>query len=442
MAHMLETPSRVWRRIEAQVASGREMPSLPSMPGFDDSALSGSSGSDSSRAPKDLSLDLDLDSDGSRDLPQGHHSIHPIQSTPSQAGSFATARPGMFGGSRQGSGKGPDSASSTARFAQSIASRSTRSSRSGNNTNTNMFSRNGSGGLKSVSHRSFDDVSIIQPASHAPDGYEISLDLPSMEMSLDQSKHRTEKKNKSAHGSFNYSFNQPSLPAPTEELEMDEASDAGSLADALESTSRTGSPDLDLDDDLEADLPDFSRAPDVDPTPRKKHYDYSLRSTPRVSLYLFSLFNQICMLMSDFRHPHSTKTNSNTSPSTNPSLLLGVSSQGAPELPPSPEQLPRPSHPLATSLPEATPVSLSLPPSPGCMPPTLRMWRRLVLCPCQDRRQRRLRCVVAVLHQQRRLRLQQLPIRPRCNLSLRSLRLVTHLMSTTLAHSISCDPRI
>ncbi|KAF9073179.1 hypothetical protein BDP27DRAFT_1319010 [Rhodocollybia butyracea] len=36
MASLLETPSRIWRRIEAE--GSRDMPSLPSVPGFDDSA--------------------------------------------------------------------------------------------------------------------------------------------------------------------------------------------------------------------------------------------------------------------------------------------------------------------------------------------------------------------------------------------------------------------
>ncbi|OBZ74034.1 hypothetical protein A0H81_06284 [Grifola frondosa] len=94
MAAMLETPSRVWRRIEA--VEGRDMPSLPSLPSFDDSA------DQLSESTEDVSEDVQITS--------------PIHSTPAPISSHtrSTIRP-------------PSSTSSTARFAHSIASRSSKS---------------------------------------------------------------------------------------------------------------------------------------------------------------------------------------------------------------------------------------------------------------------------------------------------------------------------
>ncbi|KAG5725048.1 hypothetical protein E4T56_gene12404 [Termitomyces sp. T112] len=100
---MLETPSRVWRRIEA--VEDRDMPSLPSLPGFDDSNDPDPSGGPS---------DLDDDSEGISP---------PVTSTPAPASSnhtmTSTIRPSS-------------STSSTARFASSIVtSRSMKSSLQG-----------------------------------------------------------------------------------------------------------------------------------------------------------------------------------------------------------------------------------------------------------------------------------------------------------------------
>ncbi|KAG6863188.1 hypothetical protein C0991_007675 [Blastosporella zonata] len=100
---MLETPSRVWRRIEA--VEGRDMSSLPSLAGFEDESdgpeLEGPSAERSD-------FDDDLNEFSS-----------PITSTPAHASSHHT----MASTIRPSS-----STSSTARFASSIASRSTKSS--------------------------------------------------------------------------------------------------------------------------------------------------------------------------------------------------------------------------------------------------------------------------------------------------------------------------
>ena len=97
MATMLETPSRIWRRIEA--AEAREMPSLPSLPPFEDSG------------------DLEESSDPNQHDDEDNYDelfaniSSPMQSTPTSSHNTVTS---TF--------RGPPSATSTARFAHSIAS--------------------------------------------------------------------------------------------------------------------------------------------------------------------------------------------------------------------------------------------------------------------------------------------------------------------------------
>lgn len=97
MAGLLETPSRVWRRIEA--GEGKDMPSLPSLPAFEDSA--------------DPHIS---DSNDEEDMEASQDSLG-VHSTPAMLSSHtatSTIRPSS-------------STSSTARFAHSIISRSTKS---------------------------------------------------------------------------------------------------------------------------------------------------------------------------------------------------------------------------------------------------------------------------------------------------------------------------
>ncbi|PBK99751.1 hypothetical protein ARMGADRAFT_516895 [Armillaria gallica] len=95
-AMQLETPSRIWRRIEA--IEDRDMPSLPSIPGFDDS-----DGSIEAHTPTD---DLSV---------SDVHVGTPMHSTPALSSHHTPAS------------RNPSSVSSTARFAHSFA-RSARSS--------------------------------------------------------------------------------------------------------------------------------------------------------------------------------------------------------------------------------------------------------------------------------------------------------------------------
>ncbi|KAF8639093.1 hypothetical protein AX17_001738 [Amanita inopinata Kibby_2008] len=98
MAAMLETPSRIWRRIEA--IEDRDMPSLPSLPPFEDSADVGLESSD-------ILSESDVEFN---DMATAAHS------TPAATSHAASTF------------RAPSSASSTARFARSIASRSAKSS--------------------------------------------------------------------------------------------------------------------------------------------------------------------------------------------------------------------------------------------------------------------------------------------------------------------------
>lgn len=110
MAHLLETPSRVIRRIEA--AEDFDMPSLPSLPAFEDSA---------NHISSDLPNPIQSDTDDSLDLSNSRSLIH---STPAVSNyNASTARPrstasnltGRFGTSIARSGRSSGGFSSASR---------------------------------------------------------------------------------------------------------------------------------------------------------------------------------------------------------------------------------------------------------------------------------------------------------------------------------------
>ena len=210
MATMLETPSRIWRRIEA--IEQRDMPSLPSLPPFEDSEV-----------------DYEPQESGENDdelLGNVKDVLSPIHSTPTTAHHTATSTL-----------QGTESNSSTARFAHSIASRSNKSS----------------GGLtRNYQNESFDEPSlpVIYPTNATgsdseEEGIESRSSVPDVY-----------------------------LP-PEDDGEHHISGPDFSLADALQSVSREGSPPF-LSEILRED------------TFKKKGYDYSLssKSEPKVS-YLF-----------------------------------------------------------------------------------------------------------------------------------------------------------
>lgn len=141
---MLETPSRVWRRIEA--VEGRDMPSLPSLPALDDSE-------------DDPETSTNPDQSESQD-------ILPVHSTPALSHlTQTTIRP-------------PTSTSSTARFAHSIASRSSKSA----------FSASGATAVKPPPEESFDVSKIPSlPDVHGARDYDDDTDLRSSDQETEES---------------------------------------------------------------------------------------------------------------------------------------------------------------------------------------------------------------------------------------------------------------
>ncbi|KAI0045417.1 hypothetical protein FA95DRAFT_1495451 [Auriscalpium vulgare] len=188
---MLETPSRIWRRIQEE--ENHDMPSLPSLPAFDDSAeIQESTTTDESHDDANISI--------------------PLHSTP-VALSHHTTTPALP----------PSSASSTARFAQSLASRASRSSAFSSSASLKRSTPSTADQQDSFS---FDDISAIPSLPGAPRGF--------AEANMDVS------------------------------VVVQEEDDL-SLADALRSISRAGSPEFEA-------------------SKKERSYDYSvsLKSEPKV----------------------------------------------------------------------------------------------------------------------------------------------------------------
>ena len=227
---MLETPSRILRRIDAP---DDDMPSLPPVPDFEDDSgiLCSSQISSRSANPKEPSHQS-----RSSDLLHASDESIPYQSTPAISHlqrTVSTVRP-------------PPSARSSARFAQSLASSRSRSTRS-----TVSQSRNGSG--KQFMDDSF-DVSEIKPvppdvSTDSDDDYDgaISLELANSKASIP----------------VNYQPHAPSL----DEEDLD-------LTEAMEDIGRSHSPPQPED-----------RSVDASPRNGGKYYDYSvsLKSEAKVS---------------------------------------------------------------------------------------------------------------------------------------------------------------
>jgi hypothetical protein len=175
---MLETPSRIWRRIEA--VEDKDMPSLPSVPIFEDS--------------------IEASSDGVEDNDFGQLNLvsTPIHSTPAATSSHHTLASTVR----------PSSTSSTARFAHSIASRSTKSAMSV----SRALSTRHSEGAESF------DVSVIPSL---PDMHEDEEGRFSDEMEIDES-----------------SGSVPDVYLPAEDVDQDVAS----LTDARQPITRSGPP--------------------------------------------------------------------------------------------------------------------------------------------------------------------------------------------------------
>jgi hypothetical protein len=125
---LLETPSRIWRRIEADEQN--DMPSLPDVPAFEDS--------------NDVNATTT-----SEESHQSHlNPTSPLQSTPAPTSAQTTFRL-------------QSSTSSTARFAQSIASRTSRSGSAFSSSTGSLSKRSPPTASTQRTEISFDDVSAI-----------------------------------------------------------------------------------------------------------------------------------------------------------------------------------------------------------------------------------------------------------------------------------------
>ena len=228
---MLETPSRLLRRIDA--IDDDDMPSLPPVPDFEDDSGVLSSSQISSHS---VHLKEPSQKSGSSDVLHASDESLPYQSTPTVSHlqrTIFTVRP-------------PPSARSSARFAQSLASSRSRSTRSAASQ-----SRNGSG-------RQFKDdsfgVSEIKPVPPdlSTDSDEDYAGAVSLELA-----------NSKASIPVNYQSQAPSL----DEEELD-------LTEAMEDIGRNHSPFQPED-----------RSADVSSKKGGKYYDYevSLRSEAKVS---------------------------------------------------------------------------------------------------------------------------------------------------------------
>jgi hypothetical protein len=217
---LLETPSRIWRRIEAN--EDNDMPSLPSLPAFDDSAPG---------APTDTTSESDQDVDPDISLP--------VHSTPALLSHTATStiRP-------------PGSASSTARFALSIASRNSRSS---------------SGGFSMSAGSSFQRSQPLQ--SHPP---ELTFNDVSLIPSLPQI--RPEQNTETEDTDMEVSNASSSRPQDLHKSQGED--DDLSLTDALRSLSRSSSP-----------FPPEENPAQDDSSPKKYDYSASLKSESKVKIF-------------------------------------------------------------------------------------------------------------------------------------------------------------
>lgn len=125
---LLETPSRIWRRIEADEQN--DMPSLPEVPPYEDSN------------------DLNATTTSEESHRSAFNPTSPLQSTPAPPSNQNTIRL-------------QSSTSSTSRFAQSIASRASRSGSAFSSSTGSLSKHSRLSASTQRSELSFDDVSAI-----------------------------------------------------------------------------------------------------------------------------------------------------------------------------------------------------------------------------------------------------------------------------------------
>ncbi|KAJ3553173.1 hypothetical protein NM688_g3757 [Phlebia brevispora] len=296
-APMLETPSRIWRRI--QEVEGQDMPSLPSLPVFEDSAEQASTVSES----------LDLSNDSS-----------PLTSTPAtfkSSNTMATIRP-------------PPSTGSTARFAHSIASRSSKSSTG-----------------PSVSRASA--TNLYGTHSKKDDSFDVSV-IPSLPGTLTRDQLGDIEIRSSDQDSVHKDNSVPDDYLPPVSVDAVHDGDLD-LSDALRPVSRSNSPG-----------PEFAGM-----TPMSKKYDYSISLKSEAQPSPIDRMRNVSIrrpLSRNTRTPSLTRTES-------PSPTSSLSSQPTPQSArskqrqdqqshaPSPAHIPLPRSATASPMPTSFPVPIS-----------------------------------------------------------------------------------
>ncbi|KAJ4474994.1 hypothetical protein J3R30DRAFT_633332 [Lentinula aciculospora] len=298
MASMLETPSRIWRRIEAE--GSQDMPSLPSVPGFNDSAEISISSDDPS---------LNRGGYEQEDEPSFGRMNSPIHSTPAASHHASTIR-------------ATSSTSSTTRFANTLV----RSGRS------------------SLAHSSVSRA-LISRQSY-PDSFEISA-IPSLP------EEDTGRRSDGSSGELDNDLIGSRESAPEEY-----ASDIQKL-----DTNGEANFDVSLTDALESISSPYQSEPDRGRTPKERSYiDYevSLKSSPKATPFS-SKYRHVSLrrpMLERTRTPSLSRTSlspasspSNSTPRSGRSLAMDRSTSVSPiqgllvPLPPSNAGSPAPHSP-------------------------------------------------------------------------------------------------
>ncbi|KAL4266485.1 Pericentrin/AKAP-450 centrosomal targeting domain-containing protein [Pleurotus pulmonarius] len=294
MAALLETPSRIWRRIED--IEGRDMPSLPSLPPFDDDSADDDSLSSSNILGKlkdagddesNKSIDMSLDISG------------PAHSTPAPSSHYASTI------------RATSSVSSTARFAHSIASRSAKSASlglSGTACRTSM-GRTSRGSIRrdedEMSMDSFDasvitSLPVVDPATETDEG-----DMGTVETSKD--------------GTQEESISVPEVYLPPEEPEEHGLSFADALATVNESREHTPKKFMEYSVNLRSE---------PKPSPRDRFRNVAIRERKTITTR-----TRTPSLSRTTPSPHSSPTNSTPRSNRTINMTLPRSATASPAAP-------------------------------------------------------------------------------------------------------------
>ncbi|KAF7430968.1 hypothetical protein PC9H_006683 [Pleurotus ostreatus] len=294
MAALLETPSRIWRRIED--IEGRDMPSLPSLPPFDDDSADDESLSSSNILGK---LKDAGDNDSNKSIDMSLDISGPAHSTPAPSSHYASTI------------RATSSVSSTARFAHSIASRSAKSASLGLSGTAGRTSSGGNSrgsvrrGEDEMSMDSFDasvitSLPVVDPATETDEG-----DLGTVEISKD--------------GTQEESISVPEVYLPPEEPEEHGLSFADALATVNESREHTPKKFMEYSVNLRSE---------PKPSPRDRFRNVAIRERKTITTR-----TRTPSLSRTTPSPHSSPTNSTPRSNRTINMTLPRSATASPAVP-------------------------------------------------------------------------------------------------------------